>query len=78
MTRLCLLLCSKFLRAITAQFLHMGRQELGKHIQWREEAGKRLIFLLLLPNLPQSLLPPSQINSHITQINVPELKIVKN
>lgn len=42
MTRQCLLLYMKCLRAIIAQFLLMGRQEPGRHIQWKGVQERRL------------------------------------
>lgn len=35
----------KYLRAITVLSLRMVRQELGKHIQWKEEQEKRFCFI---------------------------------
>lgn len=44
MTWQCLQLCLKFLRVITAPSLPMVRQGQGRHIQWKEEPGKRFDF----------------------------------
>lgn len=38
-----LLLSLRFLMGIIVPSLHMGKQELGRHIQWKEEQEKRYV-----------------------------------
>lgn len=52
MTRLCLLLSMKYLRAITALSLPMVRQGQEKHTRWKEEQEKRFRIFNFYRHLP--------------------------